>query len=114
MAIAGNIDLSHLAPQAREIAMLSDEERIIRIRSDRWIGYPRAIEAIDRLEELLVWPRKQRMPNMLIVGPTNNGKSMIIERFRRLQEVKVAANPDQGDSKNHTRWRMTKRANRIL
>lgn len=29
------------------------------------------------------WPTKQRMPNLLIVGPTNNGKSTIIERFRR-------------------------------
>jgi predicted ATPase with chaperone activity len=23
------------------------------------------------------------MPNLLLVGPTNNGKSMIIEKFRR-------------------------------
>jgi hypothetical protein len=29
------------------------------------------------------WPTKQRMPNLLLVGPTNNGKSMIIEKFRR-------------------------------
>lgn len=26
---------------------------------------------------------KQRMPNLLLVGPTNNGKSMIIEKFHR-------------------------------
>ena len=29
------------------------------------------------------WPNKQRMPNLLLVGPTNNGKSMIVEKFRR-------------------------------
>jgi predicted ATPase with chaperone activity len=23
------------------------------------------------------------MPNLLLVGPTNNGKSMIVEKFRR-------------------------------
>jgi hypothetical protein len=28
------------------------------------------------------------MPNLLIVGPTNNGKSMIVERFRRINEPK--------------------------
>jgi len=32
---------------------------------------------------LFGWPPKQRMPNLLLVGPTHNGKSMIIERFRR-------------------------------
>ncbi|MBB2940489.1 putative ATPase with chaperone activity [Actinoplanes lutulentus] len=23
------------------------------------------------------------MPNLLLIGPTNNGKSMIVEKFRR-------------------------------
>ncbi len=63
--------------------MLSSSERVQRIRADRWIGYPKAIAAIEKLEALLNWPSKQRMPNLLIVGPTNNGKSMIIEKFRR-------------------------------
>ena len=77
------IDLSHLITSMQKIAMLPSVERIQRIRSDRWIGYPKAIAAIDKLEALLNWPSKQRMPNLLIVGPTNNGKSMIIEKFRR-------------------------------
>jgi len=54
-----------------------------RIRADRWIGYPKAVAAVERLEVLFGWPRKQRMPNLLLIGPTNNGKSMIVERFRR-------------------------------
>jgi hypothetical protein len=53
------------------------------VRADRWIGYPRATEALGRLETLLSWPSKQRMPNLLLIGPTNNGKSMIVEKFRR-------------------------------
>ena len=53
------------------------------MRADRWIGYPRATDALSRLELLLDWPAKHPMPNLLIAGPTNNGKSMIIERFRR-------------------------------
>jgi hypothetical protein len=52
-------------------------------RADRWIGYPAATDALKRLETLLAWPAKQRMPNLLLVGPTNNGKSTIIEKFRR-------------------------------
>jgi predicted ATPase with chaperone activity len=24
------------------------------------------------------------MPNLLLVGPTNNGKAMVVEKFRRL------------------------------
>ncbi len=76
-------DLSHLIPSMQKIAMLPSDERIQRIRADRWIGYPKAIAAIEKLEALLNWPSKQRMPNLLIVGPTNNGKSMIIEKFRR-------------------------------
>ena len=76
-------DLSHLTLAAQEVAMLSDEQRINYVRGDRWIGYTRAGAALQRLEELFVWPSKQRMPNLLIVGPTNNGKSMIVEKFRR-------------------------------
>lgn len=78
-----SFDLSHLAPFGQRVALLPNEERLQRIRSDHWIGYPCALEALSRLETLFTWPIKQRMPNLLIVGPTNNGKSMIIEKFRR-------------------------------
>ena len=73
----------HLLPAAQGLARLPADERIQRLRADRWIGYPRAVEALNRLETLYAWPNKQRMPNLLLVGPTNNGKSMIVEKFRR-------------------------------
>ena len=76
-------DLSHLTKEARAILDLSDYDRIIRIQADRWIGYPIAKKVLTRLEEHINWPSKQRMPNLLIIGPTNNGKSTIIEKFRR-------------------------------
>ncbi|WP_331743413.1 TniB family NTP-binding protein (plasmid) [Streptomyces sp. NBC_00873] len=79
----GPTDLSHLHPAAQEIARLPDAERLRYIRADRWIGYPRATATLERLETLLAWPSKQRMPNLLLIGPTNNGKSMIVEKFRR-------------------------------
>lgn len=77
------LDLSHLTPSAQRLAHLQSPERITHIRAERWIGYPRAVEAVNRLEALYQWPAKQRMPNLLIIGTTNNGKSMIIEKFRR-------------------------------
>lgn len=77
-------DLTHLHPSAQPIARLPAEERLKHVRADRWIGYSRASEALERLETLYEWPEKQRMPNLLLLGPTNNGKSMIIEKFRRL------------------------------
>lgn len=77
------LDLSHLHPGARSAALLPAKERVQLIWADRWIGYPKAVQAVTRLEALLGWPSRQRMPNMLLIGPTNNGKSMIIERFRR-------------------------------
>jgi hypothetical protein len=73
----------HLDPTTRDIAVEDAESRIRRIRRDRWISYPRAERALAECEELLNFPKRIRMPNLLVVGPTNNGKSAIIERFRR-------------------------------
>ena len=72
-------DLSHLTTTAQAAAVLPDAERIARIRAERWIGYSRAREALAKLEELLTHPVRQRMPNLLLIGPTNNGKSMLID-----------------------------------
>ena len=63
---------------------LTDEERIHRIRQARWIGYTRAKELLEKMEDLLSHPRVQRMPNLLIVGETNNGKSVLAKRFQYL------------------------------
>ena len=49
------IDLSHLLPAAQGLTRLPAAERIQRIRADRWIGYPRAVEALSRLEILYAW-----------------------------------------------------------
>jgi hypothetical protein len=76
-------DYSHLTRDCRALLGLSDEQRISRIRADKWIGYPVAKKVLSRLEDHISWPANQRMPNLLIIGPTNNGKSTIIEKFRR-------------------------------
>ena len=80
---AGLGDLSHLHESARALARLPDSDRLRHVRAERWIGYSRANEALARLQTLVQWPDRQRMPNLLLIGPTNNGKSMIIEKFCR-------------------------------
>jgi len=80
-------DLSHLSKNAAHAVSLSMDERIAYIQSPRWIGYSRAKVVLDRLEDLMVYPKKHRMPNLLLVGDTNNGKSMIINRFASRHEA---------------------------
>jgi hypothetical protein len=86
--------MDHLLPNICEIALLPVEQRIAKLRSDYWIEYTRAQEALHRMEELLNHPQKIRMPNMLLISPTNNGKSMIAEKFRRKHLPYTSANQD--------------------
>jgi len=79
-------NFSYLTESARVAFRLPDEQRIQKIISEHWIGYTRAIQVIHKLEMLCNHPVKVRMPNLLITGPTNNGKTMIIEKFRRNQK----------------------------
>jgi hypothetical protein len=80
-AKAPEFHLEHLSGAVKEAAMLSDDVRKDLIQRDRWIGYPRSIEISEKLKGLMNHPIRQRMPNLLIVGPTNNGKSKVIQRF---------------------------------
>lgn len=73
----------HLTVKTAEQLTLSDAERIRYILGEKWIGYPRAQAILDKLEDLLEYPDQPRMPNMLIVGETNNGKTMLIEHFHQ-------------------------------
>lgn len=76
-------EFPHLYPGVGKIAALSAEERIHRIRADRWVSYPRAEAALEKLETLMSFPERARMPNLLIVGDSGMGKTMIIEKFTR-------------------------------
>ena len=62
---------------------MTREERIAKIRGGRWIRYPLADRIGAKLEELLLLPKTHRMPNLLIVGETNNGKTAMLSRFVR-------------------------------
>jgi len=75
---------AHLSENAQAALELSVEERLDRIRRPRWIGYTRAKKLLDKLDDLLTHPKTHRMPNLLIVGDTNAGKTMLANRFVQL------------------------------
>lgn len=72
---------SYLLPQIMNMLSLHDDIRIEHIEKDHWIGYPRAQQALEKLNHLFAHPKRTRMPNLLIVSPTNNGKTMLIQKF---------------------------------
>jgi len=53
------------------------------LQRDRWIDYPRATEAIQRLERLLNAPERERMPCLAMHGDSNIGKTLIVSKLRR-------------------------------
>lgn len=75
---------SNLTTKTAEILLLSDDERIAHILSSKWIGYSAAQDVLNKLSDLLVHPKTHRMPNMLIIGETNNGKTMIAKNFCKM------------------------------
>lgn len=79
-----NINIEHLSKTALESLSLSDKDRMNKIKQDKWIGYSQARLVLDKLEDLLYYPPRHRMPCLLIVGDTNNGKTMIVRRFLHL------------------------------
>jgi Bacterial TniB protein len=77
-------DGGHLHAAAREALTLPPAARIDHMRRPRWIGYTRAKQLLDKLDDLLTHPKTHRMPNLLIVGDTNAGKTMLANRFVQL------------------------------
>lgn len=79
----------HLTPEVAEALTLPTPERLEFCQSDRWVGYTRAAQVLKQLDQLLIYPKTLRMPNLLIVGRSGNGKSSILERFAHRHPVQV-------------------------
>ena len=94
MELSGGYE--HLHPSAQAWADEDATARIRRIRTDRWIGYARAESTLAAIEDVLSFPKRTRMPNLLLVGQTNNGKTMIVEKFRRSHAPVEAIDAEDG------------------
>ena len=82
----------HLGKAAIQQAELPDDQRILAIKEGTWITYTRARQILEQMEELFNHPRIIRMPNMLIVGASNNGKTQILHHFE--EKHKPDPNPN--------------------
>lgn len=71
----------HLLPKAAAVMDRSITDRVAVANEEVWIGYPRAHRVINALEDLVNMPKTLRMPNLLIVGDSGNGKSTIVQTF---------------------------------
>src|SRR2546426_2729925 len=87
-------DAGHLNASARAALGLPTAACIDRIRSPRCIGYPRAKQLLAKLDDLLTHPKTHRMPNLLIIGDTNAGKTMLANRFVQLHPADDNPNGD--------------------
>lgn len=89
-------DREHLHAEMQALADEDNVSRIRAIRTDRWIGYARADAALAACEDMLTFPKRTRMPNLLLFGPTNNGKTMIVEKFRRAHPAVASEDAPHG------------------
>ena len=62
---------------------VGQDDRISLIQSDIWIGFPRAEQVLDRLQNLIEAPRQTRMPGLLVHGASGIGKTMIARNLSR-------------------------------
>lgn len=74
-------DYQHLMESLWPLLDKSIEKKIHYIQSDRWIGYSKANEILQKMDDLLTHPKIDRMPSMMVVGATNNGKTQLLNRF---------------------------------
>lgn len=75
--------LKKLLPETREVIFKSQEERIEYLKTEKWIPYPKANKILEKLEELRVEPKRSRMPSLLLVGESHNGKTSLVKKFWR-------------------------------
>ena len=61
-------DLEHLLPEFRAAALLPDSERIVRVRSERWIDHRIARAVLAELQEIVDQPPRGRMLNALLTA----------------------------------------------
>lgn len=73
--------IESLTKGAKSVLNGTLKERIRKCRESVWIPYPMADKILEELEILFDYPKKDRMPNLLIAGGTKNGKTSILNRF---------------------------------
>jgi hypothetical protein len=71
----------HLNEATRAVMGSSEAERIAWAKQPRLVSYSRYLDVMQILEDLLTHPPVSRMPHLLLVADSNNGKTSICEKF---------------------------------
>jgi hypothetical protein len=74
-------EFKHIHKSYRHLMTLSSEDRINALNEQVWIDYPKTVEIVNLLTNLMNRPKKPRMQNLLLIGESNIGKTSIIDRF---------------------------------
>ncbi|WP_119681997.1 TniB family NTP-binding protein [Indioceanicola profundi] len=77
---------SHLNPDVATWLDLSDRDRILRLhaaQTEWFIAYPKAVEALRRIDTIIATPPSNRPRNLLIFGEPSIGKTQIIKAALR-------------------------------
>lgn len=74
-------EYAHISPQFKDVMYKSDLDRIDFLDAARWVDYKAANTLKDILDGLLRKPERPRMPNLMLVGESNSGKTTVITRF---------------------------------
>ena len=73
----------HLHSKTVQLLELPNKERQQAILAAKWIPYTRARHIGQKMDDLFTFPTSHRMPNLLVVGDTNNGKTAILRRYAK-------------------------------
>ena len=72
---------SHIHDDFQSLLRLDNKDRIESLQKPFWINYPRTIEIIQLMGQLMNRPKKPRMQNLLIIGEPNIGKTSLAVQF---------------------------------
>lgn len=82
--------MTHLTENTKKfIESSTDEQRVKAAREFRWIGYSDATKILKKMDDLIDHPKSSRMPNLLLVGDSNNGKTALLNRFHKKHKAFV-------------------------
>jgi len=83
-----------ISDKAKSLLDKSNEERIVHIDKSVFIPYPRANEILEEMEDLLQHPKVNRMPNLLLLGRSNNGKTEVLNEFLKRHPAESRSDMD--------------------
>jgi len=87
--------MNHLSKETTKIALMGDTERMNRILAYKWIGYTKAREIQSTMDYLMLHPKIHRMPNLLLVSRSGNGKTQLLQRFFDAHKPEITQNGEQ-------------------